>query len=163
MKRLFFVFIILISLIFSSCSKEKYQILPYENKDSVIECTVNDKFDAVIKRQNGDLSLSVLAPEEIRGISFVFSNSGDKMISGDVSIPVSRNELRGIYAIASIAELTEDTITSAVSRDSIGEISIEANGLLYTLFFSTDGALTDIKITGDELDYSVRIKSITVL
>ena len=78
-------------------------------------------------------------------------------------VKITKATTNAYNAIASIAELTEDTITSAVSRDGIGEISIEANGLLYTFFFSTDGALTDIKITGDELDYSVRIKSITVL
>jgi len=163
MKKAFFVFTVLISLVFVSCAEEKYHILPFENKDAVIECAVNDKFDAVIKKQNGALYLSILAPEEIKGVSFEFSPCGDKMISGDISMPVSRNELRGIYAIASVLELKEEAMTSVASKDGVGEITVEGDGLLYTLLFATDGTLTDIKILGNELDYSIHIRKITVL
>ena len=162
MKKAFFVLTVLISMVLASCAEEKYHILPFENKNAVIECTVNGKFDAIIKNMNGALSLSVLAPEEIKGISFVFSDTEDKMISGEISIPISRKTLGGIYAIASVPELSEEAMTSAVSKGGMGEISIEKDNLSYTLFFNTDGALTDIKITGDGLDYIIKIKSISV-
>lgn len=163
MKKAFIVFLALISLLFTSCSEEKYYILPFENRDAIIECTVNDKFSIEIEKCGGTLSLSVLSPDEIRGVSFIFSDSGDKMISDKIDMPVSRNELLGIYSVASVLELTEEAMTSAASKGGTGEIIIEKNGLTYTLIFASDGEMTDIGIIGNGLNYSIKVNKLTVL
>ena len=161
-KGAFILFLMLFSLLFSSCNGESYDILPFENKDVRAECTVNEKFDIVIEKRGSSLSLTVLSPKEISGVSFVFSEEGDKIISGDVSIPTSRKELYGIYSMASALTLKNDAMTSAVSRDGVGEISFDKDGLVYTLLFDADGKITDVKITGNSLDYRLAVHSISM-
>ena len=150
MKRVLLIFLVVASLLFSSCYEEKYNVLPFEGKDVIMECTVNEKFDVVIEKRKDALYLSVLSPKEISGVSFSFSPEGDKMLSGDVSVPISKDSVFGIYALVSITELSESKMTSAVSNDGVGEISIEQSGLLYTLIFSN-------------LDYYVEIKKLSII
>ncbi len=162
MKRLFALLLILISVIFVSCNREKYHILPFEGKDVRAECVINEKFDAIIEKSGDTLSLNVISPKEIGGISFVFSDAADKMISGEMSIPISREELYGIYTLASVFELNEEAMTSAVSRDGVGELSFSENGIDYSFFFGGEGEITEIRINGKGLDYTVKISMLTV-
>ena len=163
MKRAFLVFLILFSLFLISCNGDEYNILPFDTENIRMKCTVNGKFDIIAEKRGEGLSLSVLSPREIKGVSFYFSPERDTMTSGDMTIPVDRNELFGIYTIASVLELTENTMTTAVSRDGKGEISFYKNDILYTLHFDGEENITDIEIYGCGLDYSLKVKSIDTI
>ena len=52
MKRALILILLLCSILSGSgCKHQSYGIIPFENKNAIMECTVNNKFDVIIKKE----------------------------------------------------------------------------------------------------------------
>jgi len=162
MKRSFLLFLSVFSLFLISCVRQSYGILPFEGKDVYAECKINGKFDAIIEKTEGTRLLRTLSPSEIEGIEFVFSDSGDFVTSGNISMSFDREHLLGIYALSSLFNISEEMTVSAVSRDEMGMLTLSYEGIEYTLIFDREGNLREANILGDCFSYNVEITHIRI-
>ena len=84
MKRIFtFILMLCITLSVCGCQNQRYNIIPFENKNAELECAVNNKFDVTIKKEDNTLSLTVRKPKEIEGTAFVFSETETPIKQGE--------------------------------------------------------------------------------
>ena len=63
---------------------------------------VNGKFTVIIKKEDFTCGMEIVSPSEISEIEFTFSETGDYVKSGDITMPLDRNLLLGIYALSSL-------------------------------------------------------------
>ena len=163
MKKSCLLIAIVLSLFLLSCGSEKYGIIPFEGRDATLECTVNGKFDLVISKTDEGCFLRVEAPSRLRGTVFSFYKSGDVYIeSGKIRIPSSKNELCGIYSLASVFDLNEDMMVSAVSEGGNGNLRFQKGKDAYTLTYDKNGFIREVKITSPDYEYSLTVHSIRI-
>lgn len=162
MKRSICVFLVLICLTLSSCTESEYKILPFEDKTVRAECTVNDSFDVIIYKDKDSCSLEVIAPSELYGLKFLFSDSGSYAASGELKIPVSRDDLNGIYALSSLFNISEDMMVSASSKDGRGYVGFSRDDAEYTFIFDNDGFIEGAVISSDQYEYKIRIRAMEI-
>ena len=146
-----------------SCGRPDYKILPFEGKNVYAECEINGKFTVIIKKEDFTCGMEIVSPSEISEIEFTFSETGDYVKSGDITMPLDRNLLSGIYALSSLFDIKEEAMISAVSKEGKGFIEFQNEAGAYTLIFDANGYITDAEISGDDFDYKVKILSIKII
>lgn len=152
----------LLSLIFLSCGEEKYGVLPFEGRDAQAICEVNEKFTVEICREGEVCTLTVIAPSEIEGVVFSFSDKGDCMMLDNTAVPVSRENMQGIYALASVFNINEAMMTSASSIDGTGMLCFIREDTEYTLQFDREGDITGAKIIGEGYEYTLEFSLLQI-
>ena len=163
MKRSLLLFILVFSAFLLSCRGEKYGVIPFESKDASLECTVNEKFDLIISKTEEGCFLKVKSPSQLEGMVFSFYESGKTVIESDgVKIPSAKNDLSGIYAMASVFDLTEDMMVSAVSEDGNGNLRFQKGNDTYTLVYDKHGFIRQVKVESPLYEYDISVHSIKV-
>jgi hypothetical protein len=163
MKRYLLLFILAFSAFLLSCNGEKYGVIPFESKNASLECTVNEKFDLVISKTEEGCFLMVKSPSQLEGMTFSFYKNGKMIIESDgVKIPSTKNELCGIYAMASVFDIKEDMMVSAVSENGNGNLRFQKGNDTYTLVYDKHGFIRRVKIESPLYEYDIKVHSIKV-
>lgn len=95
-------------------------------------------------------------------MEFFFSETESYVISGNMKIPTDRKQLDGIYALASLFNINEAMLTSAVSENGKGNLTFQSEDCEYTLVFNNNGELITALICGDGYEYNVIISSLKI-
>ena len=154
MKKLIFAVLILVFL--CSC-KQDYNILSYQDNDIIASCTVNGKYDLTVSKMQDKVSIEVLKPENMKGITFEFENESSYAIKDEMKIPINNENIKGIYALSRIFSLDENGI-STVGTNNV--ITFNCNDAIYTVTYGENELPTHIEVSGESFEYSVDIKSI---
>ncbi len=163
MKRICLLFVIIVSILLISCSEEKYGVVPFEGKAATLECTVNEKFHVIISNSGDGCFLTVTSPSQLEGMIFSFRKSGEAFIESDgVKIPSDKAMLCGIYALASVFDLNEDMMVSALSENGRGNIRFQKGADTYTLVYDKHGFIREIKIVSPDYEYNITVHSIKI-
>ena len=157
MKKLIFALLILVFL--CSC-EQNYDILSYQKKDIVANCTVNEKYEILITKKSELTSLEVLSPENMKGITFEFKKDISYAIKDDIKIPLNDENISGIYALSNVFSLEENAI-STVSTNNV--VSFDFDNASYTVTYGENNLPLRIDISGDGYEYKVYVNSIEFL
>lgn len=157
MKKLLLIPFLLI-LLLASC-KQEYNILEYQENDVLANCTVNGKYNVNIIKCNDFLRLEILAPTNLKGISFKLTENDAYAIKDEIKIPLDKNSLRGICALLNCFSLTEEAITS-VNQNNV--ITFDTDYGLYTVAYGKNNLPEHIAIASDTYDYSIVVNSISL-
>lgn len=145
------------------CQNNHYGIVPFENKNVMMECNINDKFDVIIKKENDTLSLEVVKPFKIEGLVFVFSKKESYALSGEMQIPISKESYKGIFAIVSILNIKEEMSLSATSSGGNGIVEFLCDTGKYTFIYDNDGYLVGATVISEDYRYDIVINGLKIL
>ena len=164
MKRIIGI-LMLITIITSACGCQSnhYGIVPFENKNVMMECNVNDKFDVIIKKENDTLSLEAVKPSEIKGLTFVFGKTESYAVSSETKIPIAKESYKGIFAIASILNIKEEMSLSVTSSGGNGIVEFLCDTGKYTLIYDNDGYLVGATVISEDYRYDIVINGLKIL
>ena len=163
MKRALVLILLLCSILSGSgCKHQSYGIIPFENKNAIMECTVNNKFDVIIKKEDNALSLEVRSPEEIKGMHFVFTEGESYAISGETKVPIDKSAYSGIYAIVSILNIKEEMSVSASSGDGHTSVIFSREGCSYSFNYDGKGYLISVQINSPDFEYDIAINGLKI-
>lgn len=154
MKKLIFATLILVFL--CSC-KQDYNILSYQENDIVAYCTVNNKFDLTVSKAQDKITVEILKPENLGGITFEFEKENSYAIKDEMKIPINNENIKGIYALSRIFSLDENGI-STVGTNNV--ITFDCNDAIYTVTYGENNLPLHMEIRGNTFEYSVDLKSI---
>ena len=157
MKRLFFIlFFFCITL--TSC-QGKYGILDYQNKDILAVCTVNEKYKVEIAKTKELCKITVLEPENIKGISFEIGERA-YTVFGDTKIESSKESLDGICALSEIFSQSEECLTTAKEEGQGSVFTFQRDACVYRLTIGKNSLPKHVQILSDSFEYNVDILSI---
>jgi hypothetical protein len=163
MKRALILILLFFSILSGSgCKHQSYGIIPFENKNAIMECTVNNKFDVIIKKEDNALSLEVCSPKEIEGIKFVFTESDSYAFTEDTKIPIDKKAYSGIYAIASILDIKEEMSISASNNGHGASVIFIKDGRNYSFGYDSGGYLVSVDIKSPDFTYSIIINGLKI-
>lgn len=154
-KKLFLIPFLLI-LCLCSC-KQEYNILDYQNNNIEANCTVNDKYNINITKNEGALRLEVLSPKNLEGVQFEIRGNEACAIKDEIKIPIKADSLKGICALLNCFSLSEEAITT-VSVDNV--ISFDTDYGLYTITYGENNLPQKIAIASDNYEYSIIVNTI---
>lgn len=157
MKKLF-PYLLLIILLFCSCN-EKKDFLAYQQKNPIIECTVNDKFELIISK-NEVVKITVLKPSEINGICFEFNKNDGFVLSKDTKIPLDSSSACGLFALAGTLSLESEDIVSVSDHEGLSIVTFKNDLATYTLTYGKNLLPSKIEIHADKFDYNVLVTGI---
>ncbi len=157
MKKLL-PFALLIILLFCSCN-EKKDFLAYQQKNPVLECTVNDKFELIISKGDS-IKITVLKPDEINGICFEFNGNSALAISGNTKIPLDRISACGLFALAGCMNLENDSIVAVSDSGKSSIITFENDLGTYIVTYGKNLLPSHIEIHSDKFDYDILVTGI---
>ena len=164
MKKIMVILMLLAIIVTAcGCQNNHYGIVPFENKNVMMECNINDKFDVIIKKENDTLSLEVVKPSEIEGLAFVFSKEESYALSGEMQIPISKESYKGIFAIVSILNIKEEMSLSATSSGGNGIVEFLCDTGKYTFIYDNDGYLVGATVISDNYRYNIVINGLKIL
>lgn len=157
MKKLLLTSFMLI-LFLCSCHQE-YNILSYQENDIIANCTVNDKFNVNITKNNELLKLDILSPANLCGVCFEIVNDNAYAIKDEIKIPLNKDSLRGICALLNCFSLSEEAITT-VSQNNV--IKFDTDYGLYTITYGENNLPQYVMIVSDTYEYSIVVNSISL-
>ncbi len=157
MRRFLPVFL-LVLLLFCSCN-EKKDFLAYQQKNPVIECTVNEKFDLVISR--GEIvTIAIKKPSEISSVYFEFEKSGGYVINEDLKIPLGRDSACGLYALSCCLSLENESIVSVSDQGKNSIVTFENEHGTYIVTYGKNLLPSHIEIHSSKFDYDILVNGI---
>ncbi len=157
MKKLILIFPLLV-LFFASC-KQEYDILSYQANDLEAHCTVNENYEVIISKNSSSLSLHVLSPDSLNGVSFEITDNTACILKDDMKIDVKKDSLAGICAILNSFSLREEAITT-VNQNNV--ISFDTDYGIYTVTYGENNLPYLISITGEAYEYQIKVNSIKI-
>ena len=157
MKRLILIFLLL-AFLFASC-KQEYNILSYQESNIEADCTINDKYRVMITKNPECLSLRVLEPQSMVGISFELKNESAYAIKDEMKISVSKECLAGICAILNSFSLDEESITT-VTQNNV--VSYDTDYGLYSVTYGENNLPYHFSIISDTYEYEITVNSLKI-
>ena len=161
-KILIFIILLCITVAGSGCHNQDYKIIPFESENAIMECTVNNKFNIIIKKEDNAIFLEVCSPKEIEGIKFVFTESDSYAFAEDTKIPIDKKAYSGIYAIASILDIKEEMSVSASSNGHGASVIFIKDGCNYSFGYDSGGYLVSVDIKSPDFTYSIIINGLKI-
>lgn len=161
-KILISVLMLCIAFLTSGCQNQRYNIIPFENKNAELECMVNSKFNVTIKKEDNTLSLTVNEPTEIAGAMFVFSDTDSYALSGETKIPIDKSAYSGIYALVSILNIKEEMSLSASRGEGGSSVMFSNADATYLFNYDSNGYLVSVRIESPDFIYDVAINGIKI-
>lgn len=156
MKRLICLLFIINVILLCACRNE-YNILSYQEKNITANCTVNDKYNIEITKNESGRKLTVLEPENLCGIAFEIGENTSYAIKDSMKIPLNNQHISGIFALSSIFSLKEGNLAT-VTENNI--LTFKDTYTVYTVTYGENNLPLHIEISGDKFRYSVNVNSI---
>ena len=128
-----------------------------EKKGGYCPCRFERKEEYKCICEEFKVSIEVLKPESMRGITFEFENECSFAIKDEMKIPINKENVKGIYALSRIFSLDENGI-STVGTNNV--ITFNCNDAIYTVTYGKNELPTHIEVSGETFEYSVDLKSI---
>lgn len=155
MKRLFLILFFFGVLCLFSCQGE-YGILDYQSKDITAECKINGKYTVEIKKRTDNCTLTVLEPENAKGITFTVGE-GVTLSTSDFSLQVERERVRGICALGSIFSQSEECLTTANQKGEMSELTFQTEECVYQITMGKNSLPQRVHIVSESFEYDVEI------
>ena len=163
MKRMIFILLLAAFLVLTSCAQARdYGILEYQDKSIEAECLINGEFLCILKKDKEEISLKILEPSALSEISFVRRADELYAQSGDIKIPVKKEQIDGIYAVISLFDLKEEELTGATDEDGAAVLSFLNDQGKYVLRIGKNNALQSAQITGDGYRYEILFQGVKI-
>ncbi|MBO5287668.1 MAG: hypothetical protein J6B34_06035 [Clostridia bacterium] len=159
MKRLV-IFLALIALLSCSC-QQKYDILDYQGGNIEAHCTVNEKYSVVIKSNKEALTLEIVEPVRLKGVTFQIGNEVYASVN-DVKIKIKPEQIKGICALCHMFSLEEETMTAAEKNGEGSELTFLDSYGAYTLTLGKGSVPSRVIINGEKYSYNVIIDGIKI-
>ena len=156
MKKLFCLLIIVGGFLLCACHNE-YNVLSYQEKNIIANCTVNDKYNIEITKNESGRKLTVLAPENLCGITFEIGETTSFAIKDNMKIPLNNQHIGGIFALSSIFSLNEGNLATVTENNVL---TFDDTSTVYTVTYGENNLPLHIEISGDGYAYSVNVNSI---
>ena len=156
MKRAFYV--VLLVILLCSCNK-KEDVLAYQQKNPTIECTVNEKFELVISRDD-ITTIRVKNPSEISALYFEFGQGYAYAINGDLKIPLDSSSACGLYALANCLSLESNSIVSVADQGKNSIVTFENEHGTYIITYGKNLLPSHIEIHSSKFDYDILVTGI---
>jgi hypothetical protein len=158
MKRLFPL--LLIFLIFTVSCGTKYDILSYQEKSIRANCKINNKYEAVITKDEEHSSLKIISPKELFGTSFHLYKNEAYIEKDELKIPVNKDILKGISALVSCFSLNEAALTTVENQNKSSIVTFNSSNATYIVTYGQNKLPCHFEITGDTFSYSIEVSSI---
>ena len=158
MKRLFLLILILVSFLLSCGAK--YDILSYQENNIKATCIINNKYEAIITKNEELSSLEILSPSQLRGTTFYIYENDAYIEKDEIKIPVNKNTLKGISALSSCFSLEESALTTVESKNKNSTVTFLGDSATYVVTYGQNKLPCHFEITGDTFSYSIEICSI---
>ena len=164
MKRLLLPLILILTLTLALCGcvKEKYGILSYQDENITAECIVNEKYSVTVKKLGENVTLTINEPLDIRGI--VFEKQGEALFarSGEMTLPLEREEAQGIYALCDMFSLKEECLVRTHQSGTQPIFEFEETGVRFTVLLGRNNMPNKITIEGESISYTIEVVAISV-
>ena len=161
MKRLLFILFFFSTLLMCGCER-KYNILEYQSKDISAKCTVNERFEIQVTKKGGVKTVSVISPEEIKGVTFEVGEKIYVSANGE-KIAVERENLKGICALSEMFSQDEECMTSAKSEKEGSVLTFQKEECVYRVVIGKNSLPSTVQITSADFEYRVQILAISLL
>ncbi|MBO5261796.1 MAG: hypothetical protein J6B45_02000 [Clostridia bacterium] len=158
MKRLFLILLFFSAFLLFSCRAE-YGILDYQEKDIVAECMVNGKYKVEIQKTQNMRKVTVLEPQNARGISFEIGERAYALY-GETKIEIEKAHLDGICALAEIFSQSEECLTTAKEQGGGSVLTFQNDTCVYKITFGEHSLPKHIYILSEGFEYNIDILSI---
>ncbi len=160
MKKLACLLFILLALTFSSCLRQGYGILSYQEKEIYAECLLNGEYKIAVTKSNGEKTVSFLSPSSLSSISFTEKDGKIIGRTSDIEIPLEKENLGGISAILSIFSLDEESLVSAVGDKSSACMEFSNDLGTYKITMGKNDLPKRIEILSPKYEFDIVIDAI---
>ncbi len=160
MKKLCLLLLPLLAFFMLSCHKQSYGILSYQEKNIEAECTLNGEYKIIVTKVGEKSSVKFKEPSSLALFSFTEENGRIIASAGELSLPISREELDGVCAILSMFSLSEECLVYAGSSDNgeVMEFSSETGN--YKLTMGENDVPKRIEITSPGFEFDILVDTI---
>ena len=160
MKRL--VALVLLLVLLCSCGSE-YDILEYQKGDISAVCEVNGEYKINIIKKEEKRALEIITPSELDDVQFEYDGKSWCAISGEVKIPMEKEQLSGICALCSIFDLEESSITTVSDTlDGYSTVNFEGDDASYSVTYNKQALPSHIRITSADFEFDIEIIAIEI-
>lgn len=158
MKRLFFILLFFGCLCLFACQGD-YVLLDYQRGDLVAECRINEKYTVEFVKTGSVCSLTVLEPENARGVRFTVGEDVSVFAEG-VEIQMEREDLSGICALAGMFYQSEDSLISATQKGEGSVLTFQSGDCFYQITLGKSSLPQRVYVASQSFRYDVEIVSI---
>lgn len=159
MKKILLTLTLILVALICSCTRN-YGILDYQNKDIVAECKINEKYKTEIIKTTDLCKIRVLEPIDAQGIEFEITKDGAFVAYNDLKIEMSKENLKGVCAIASIFSQSEEYLTGAWDEKGKSVLTFEQNGTHFQITLGENSTPKRVKILNEAFEYDIEICTI---
>ena len=154
MKKALIITILI--LLFSSCTKEEYGILPYQESNIEAVLQVNNEFKIKLVK-NEKVTLEILEPKSLLGMTFIIEKENIIAKNGETEITLDKEKLKGIYALSRIFSLEEKNLTTAENN----QFSFEQEKVHYVLTLGKNNLPKNVEISSPYFQYEITVEGIS--
>lgn len=162
MKRLLFLGIIILPLLFSSCRGQNYGILSYQEKNIDAVCTLNSIYKIQISKENIGGRVCFLEPKELSTVSFSIENSTVTANASGTKIPLPTDGTRGILAIFNMFSLSEGDLRCAKESEGYSYMEFSNDYGVYALTLNKSSLPKSVRIVSSEYTFDIIIDTISL-
>ena len=151
------VLFLLILFIFLVGCQNKIDFLSYQDEPCNATLLVNNKFELFLSKNDSHILLTINKPSYLSGVQFKISENSTLVIYDNTEIPVNKDDLKGILAIASSFSLEENMQISV--SDEGNECTVSFKNFYGTYYVTYNKRLLPqkIQIVSPQYEYDIEI------